>query len=71
MNRKLTTDLRGKITNMFNILVHPKEVKDRIMPIHQEDDLITGKNHKNAFEIILVLTSKTVNLVQVKANGAP
>ena len=52
-SRKLTTDKRGKISDMISIHERPKEVEDRIILGHWERDLIVGKDHKTAMGMIV------------------
>ena len=69
-SRKLTTDKRGKISDMISIHERPKEVEDRIIPGHWEGDLIVGKDHKTAMGTIVERTTRTVILVPLKKRDA-
>ena len=69
-SRKLTTDKRGKISDMISIHERPKEVEDRIIPGHWEGDLIVGKDHKTVMGTIVERTTRTVILVPLKKRDA-
>ena len=70
-NRKLTTDARGKISDMISIHERPEEVKDRIILGHWEGNLSMGKDYKSAIGTIVERSTRAVILVPLKAKDAP